>query len=257
LAISVSGCDQSTRESASPAARSPQPDARSPQSSPAPQNRDAAEIETKGDSFKLNTAVTAGGQELFAATIFFVGHYAVEFTGESESEPLVIYNLHDMSWRDIPQRRTVRISDCKAWAKASAERSRATLAKAPDPGFRRFVEAMLNPQFTAAMKNDKLTLTNDVVKYEIESTQNVSKARLAKFFAYDILNAYRKAMVDRKLPPFPQLAVDEELKARGMAPNEMNITITTPQAAVRLRATVHVNPLAAEEKERVLAVVRR
>jgi hypothetical protein len=236
------GCDRPGKEATPSDARPSQPQ---PESQPA----------AKAEPFKLDVTVSAG-DETARATIYLVGQHAVEFA-EGKSEPEAVYDLREMSWRDLSSRRTVRLTDCEVWAKATVERTKTSLAKTADPKLRRFVEAQLDPQFKVREGDGKLTLANDVFKFEIRSKQSVTEKQRDLFFRYDTLNAYRKAMLERKLAPFPQLAVGKELAARDMVPNEMTLTVTTSDEPVRLRVELRVSPVSAKEKERVSAVIRR
>jgi hypothetical protein len=48
---------------------------------------------------------------------------------------------------------------------------------------------------------------------------------LTHYFRYARLNAYKKAMTERKLPPFAELRVIEELERRKMMPTSMEVQI--------------------------------
>ena len=206
------------------------------------------------EPFKVEIKASADEREA-GAVVYFIGRYAVEFVHGSDSKPEAIYDLEEMSWRDRSPLGTLRLADCQAWAKASAGRSRASIARTTDPELRRFIELMLDPQFKVTTEEDRVILINDVLMYEIHSTQTLSKANRDRFFSYDTLNAYRKAMVERKLPPTPQLEIDKEMAARKLVPSEIICTITTPNGKLRLKINLQVGPMSAEETGRMESLV--
>jgi hypothetical protein len=207
------------------------------------------------EPFKVDMTVLSGDQE-FSATIYFVEHFALEFADGFAAEPTVTYDLRKMTWRDSSTLTTVNLSECEAWAKANAEKSKASLAKVSDPKTRQLAETMYEPSFKITAENGMLTLANDLLKYEIRSVQTIPEAQRNRLFAYDTLNAYRKAMVVQKLPPFPQLAVTKELKARGMVPNEMVFVVTGINSTLRVTVDLQIKPLSLDEQNRVAAFAR-
>jgi len=220
------------------------------QSTPAP-GRPAPE---QTDPFKLVSTLASEGQET-KFTIYFFGKHAVEFADGVDSKPVVIYDLGADSWREMSPARSVKLSDCEAWAKASAERSRASLTKVKDADLRRFLEGMLDPKFVVTAEKGRLQMVSDVLRYDVRSKQSPPKAQRDLLYAYDRLNAYRKAMQERKFPPFAQLAVTKELSAREMWPSAMTMEVSPPKGKVRLQVNTEVQALTTEERARVKAVV--
>jgi hypothetical protein len=191
------------------------------------------------------------------ASIFFSSHYAVEFDVENPDRPDVVYDLDAMSWYDFAPPRTIHLKECEAWAQASAERSRKSLAQITDDGLKRFVERTLEPQLEVVQEKDAVTFKNDVFKYRVSAPLTLDATQRKRFFSYDRLNAYRKAMLERKLAPFAQLAVDKELESRGFAPGNIEFTIETPQGAVQVVVKAEIDEISSEEAARVADAIRR
>jgi hypothetical protein len=216
----------------------------------------AAGAQTDGasESFKLVTTLHTEQGDV-RAEIYFHGTSAVEFEDTVDGKPAVIYDLTDGSWRDFSPPRVVTQADYEAWGKASFERTKASAAKAVSVDLRQFIEETLEPKFTVTAEENRLLLAGKILHYDIRTTAAFDKAKRERFYAYDKINAYRKAMIDRKLPPFAQLAVSRELATRDVTPTEMKVEIRTPQQTIRLETKIEVIELSAAEQTRVAAVV--
>ncbi len=216
----------------------------------------AASAPARIGPFKFEITLIAGNDSLqFAA--FFRDHYAIEFEPGDETKVAAVYDLVAMSWQEFDPPRKVTMADCESWGKATTEISRKSLSKSSDPELTRFVKSLLDPQFDVTSSEDAITLANDVLTYRISNPMPLDSHQRQRFFAYDRLNAYRKAMTDRKLPPFPQLAVDDELEHRQFAPGTIKLTIATPTGDVDLKVNIRVVDMTDSEVERVTEAIRR
>jgi hypothetical protein len=116
----------------------------------------------------------------------------------------------------------VSLDQCETWAKETKEKSSKSKVSIPDK-IRPFIEWTLNPTFDVKATDTALTLTSGKVDYEI--TGEKSDRDLTNYFRYARLNAYKKAMTERKFPPFAELKVLKELEQRKMIPTEMEVRI--------------------------------
>jgi hypothetical protein len=71
--------------------------------------------------------------------------------------------------------------------------------------------------------DEALRLTSGQVDYVIEGV--ASTVNMDGYFRYAVINAYKKAMTERKLPPFAELKAIEEMKSLGHIPRTISVTI--------------------------------
>jgi len=218
----------------------------------APKSKELAKFEP----FKLSVSAKAGRDE-FVADLHFVDRRAVEYAGGKSIEPVAVYDLSAMSWKDMKTGKTITLADCEAWAAASRKRSEDSLTKSGDAKFRSFFQAMLAPNFQVKQDARKLVLSNEHFRYEVRETQEVAAPRRAAIYAYDRLNAYRKAMIERKVPPFAQLSVTNEIAARQLMPSEMKVRITSATGSVNFQVQMKVSPLSVKEREQAQAAIEK
>jgi hypothetical protein len=88
---------------------------------------------------------------------------------------------------------------------------------------RPFLSWSLEPTFKAERLGSTLRLTSGEVDYVVEG--EASKTEVDQYFRYAVLNAYKKAMTERKLPPFSELKAIEEMKKLGRIPRRISVTI--------------------------------
>jgi hypothetical protein len=132
------------------------------------------------------------------------------------------FNLKDQSWLDAKTGKWVTLVQCKHWAEQSKAKSLPSVQKAPE-NMRSFLQWSLDPNFKIEKPEGALRLKSGQVDYVIEGS--ASKANIEKYFRYAELNAYKKAMTARKLPPFAELKAIEEMNKLGHIPRKMTVTI--------------------------------
>jgi hypothetical protein len=210
--------------------------------------------------FKAEMSLQAGDQTL-NFFLFFESHYAVEFGNKGHEKLVVVYDLDSKSWTDFDPPRIVRKTDYEEWFRRSEEKSRKSLASTTDVELKKFASAMLDPKFKESSSQDSITLENDVVKYEFSKPISLSDSQRKRFFEYDRLNAYRKAILERKFPPFAQVAVDDVLESRKFVPSlsvmSIRPPIPNPKASVRLSLEYRVLPFDEADKGPVVNAISR
>lgn len=108
---------------------------------------------------------------------------------------------------------------------------------------------MIEPNFQVQeLPNGDLSISNSRLKYVIKPDKEISKEMLKKYYEYDRLNAYHKAMTEKAFPPTPQLAVDEILLKRNLFPKKLAATIWSPNGDVKIGATTRIEILDSREK---------
>jgi hypothetical protein len=132
------------------------------------------------------------------------------------------FNLKELSWLDPTTSKWTTLDQCKKWAEQSKARSLKSAEAAP-ANIRPFVLWSLDPTFKVEKVNDTLRLISGQVDYAIEG--QASKNATEKYFRYAVLNAYKKAMTERKLPPFSELMAIAEMKKLGHIPRRINVTM--------------------------------
>jgi len=148
------------------------------------------------------------------------------------------FNLAAMSWLDSSTGQWVSIEQCKAWADQSKARTSKSTDSAP-AGIRPFLTWSLSPSFSVERSSEALRLTSGQVDYVIEGA--ASTTDVDGYFRYAVINAYKKAMTERKLPPFAELKAIEEMKSLGHIPRIISVTIPgvpgSPAIVLEIRAT--------------------
>jgi hypothetical protein len=132
------------------------------------------------------------------------------------------FDLKSQRWQDADSKQWVSLAQCEAWAKQSKEKSTKSATSIPEK-VRPFVEWSLSPTFKIDEKDLVITMTSGQVDYTITATK--TDRDLSNYFRYARLNAYKKAMTERKLPPFAELEVLEELERRKLMPTSMEVRI--------------------------------
>ncbi len=132
------------------------------------------------------------------------------------------FDLKSQRWQDADSKQWVSLAQCEAWAKQSKEKSTKSAKSIPE-NVRPFVEWSLSPTFKIDEKDLMITMTSGQVDYTITATK--TDRDLSNYFRYARLNAYKKAMTERKLAPFAELEVLEELKRRKLMPSSMEVRI--------------------------------
>lgn len=132
------------------------------------------------------------------------------------------FNLKQMSWLDARTDKWITLAQCKEWAEQSKARTLKSADSAPAQ-IRPFLIWSLEPSFKVTKSNDTLRLTSGQVDYFISGT--ASKTNTDAYFRYAVLNAYKKAIVEKKLPPYSELKAIEEMKTLGRIPGTINVTM--------------------------------
>src|SRR5262245_19521674 len=130
------------------------------------------------------------------------------------------FNLKDMSWLDERTGQWITLAQCKDWADQSKAKTRKGVDSVP-ARVRAFVLWSLEPTFKVDKSNNTLRLTSGQVDYVIEG--EASKTDIDRYFRYAVLNAYKKAMTEKKLPPFAELKAIEEMKILGRIPRRISV----------------------------------
>jgi hypothetical protein len=138
------------------------------------------------------------------------------------------FNLKNQSWLDAKTGKWTTLTQCKEWAEQSKAKSLKSADAAP-ANIRPFLLWSLNPTFKIEKTNGLVRLTSGQVDYVIEG--QASKTEVEKYFQYAVLNAYKKAMTERKLPPFSELKAIAEMSSLGKIPGKITVAMPgIPQA---------------------------
>ena len=186
-----------------------------------------------------------------------VGDATATATADGATES---FNLKDMSWFDSESNRWMTIPDCLALLEQSKARTMKSMESAP-AHVRPFVQWLMEPSFTVERSKDSLRLLSGHIDYVIAG--EASRTSVEAYFRYAVLNAYKKAVVLRKLPPYPELRAIQEMKTLGYIPRVMSIAMPgipgSPTFVVEVTETQAVGlaadtALAAGGSEQVSAV---
>jgi hypothetical protein len=166
----------------------------------------------------------ANGDVVAEILLRIEGNFATAtVAGEAER-----FNLKEMSWLDERTNQWVTAAQCKEWSEQSKAKSLQSTVTAP-ARVRSFVMWSLDPTFRVEKSNGTLRLTSGHVDYVIEG--EASMTGVDGYYRYAIVNAYKKAIVEKKLPPFSELKAIEEMKALGYVPRKISIAIPAIQGS--------------------------
>ena len=207
----------------------------------------------EGDFAVVTTFVTPAGE--IEAVNYFFGDHVVETT---EGEADAVFDLADMSWRGLAgpdEGMTVTLQQAEEWAAASLAMSDSSALAAQPEAVASFVRAMLYPEFEMTESGDTLVFENAALRYEVQESIPLTAEFTRRYYAYDELNAYRKAMLMRQFPPFAQLLVSDSLAARQVLPTSLALTVRTPQGETQMNLRVRVEDVEPGEVEALRALV--
>lgn len=197
------------------------------------------------DFFKLIGYVKVQGEEIQFET-HFGGDTALEFT-TSRERPDAIYDLANDSWICETFKKVIALPDCEMWAKKSSELTMESIRKSTDKEAIEFTNSLIKPNFVVELKNEVLTISNSHLTYILSAPINVDPKRKDRFFKYDKLNAYRKAMIQKQVPPFAQIRVDEEVLKTGKFFSELSVQIKPPKQDIKFILKFEIKDLSADE----------
>lgn len=197
------------------------------------------------NGYKLISIVETG-EGTFSGEIYFLDYYAIEMIPDSQQAD-AIYNLLTKSW-DGMDSEDMRMALCIEWANQVAAQTKEALMESEDELVKRFTESLLTPNFQVEeLDSGELVIQNEFLTYEIVPTSLADESLLNDFYLYDQMNACRKSRLSGQLPPFPQLAVIDELMNRFLFPQEIVFTVRTVRGEVELRATNTIVAMTADE----------
>lgn len=215
----------------------------------------ATEPQPHVDPFRMDMEIAFSGG-VSAGSVFFLDHKAIAFDPQDDSKIETIFDLGSMMWIHFSPRQENYLLDCQRWAKASEKLSREGLKKSDDEFINEMVRATLDPDFEVSETDSALTLRNEFMNYEISNPLPMEESQMDLYFKFEELNAYHKSMTDKKLLPFPQLAVGAELRARRMVPGRIVLVMKTRKSEIRGESKISIGAMTGEEVSRVRKTLR-
>lgn len=170
------------------------------------------------ESAELKLTLKADGKLMSESTLKVDGDIVTATTDDEVEE----FDVKQMRWRVTDSTQWVTLEESDRWAQASKEKFAKSVASIPEQ-VRPFIEFTLDPKFERELKGDVLRLTSGKVDYVIEG--NGSELHTEAYYRYSILNSYKKAMTQKKLPPYAELKAIEEMRALGYIPRKITIRI--------------------------------
>lgn len=208
-------------------------------------------ISSNAAPLKLSLVMSDSNGNSFGAQIVFDEGYAYEYGVELSDQPYTIFDLAANSWTDGESANRITLSQAQAWAEASRTKSRKTIEQITDPSERAFTEELLWPTFAVSSSLETIHLKSHSISYSASEPLQIDSATRNQIFAYDVLNAYRKAMVLRKAPPFPQLEVTRILREKGVFPGLLTMDLSTPNGSVRVTIRYSLSALTPDEEAKI------
>lgn len=205
----------------------------------------------KAEPIKLVIDVSDSNGGSFRAHIVFVGDLAFEYGPVLTASPDATFELVSDSWIEGDSGTRITLAQAQEWAEASRIKARASLDRVTDPGQRAFAEELLSPSFVISKAPGRLHLKSRFLGYSASEPLEIPTTIRRQIFAFDVLNAFRKAMVLRQTPPFVQLEVTRVLREEAFLPGLLVTDITTPNGSVRVTIRYSISSLTPEEKEKL------
>ena len=213
-------------------------------------------------ALKFTITSPSGDAVTGESAILFSGKYALS-TLVDQSDPekpnwssAVLYDLERMAWHDNDRKAWIDMASCRAWEKASIEKTRESLASSRDAEVNAFVEAAIDPRFNVQLnQNGTLTISNSHLTYSIIPDEDFALEQTERYFAYDRLNAFHKALTEKQLPPTAQLEVDNILLQKQVFPKQMNGRMLTRDGYVRFKTEIKSASFQPDDANRVALAV--
>lgn len=170
---------------------------------------------------EIHVILEADGKNVAEFDVSLTQDEAIARVGETVEK----FDLKNMRWEHEASKQWVTLAMCEDWSKKSlALANKSEKRDELPPKFVEFLEWSLDPKFKVEEKDGVITMISGQVDYTIKVEKK--EYELTPLFKYSKLNAYKKAMTQRKMAPYAELKVMEELQRRNVMPVEMEIKIT-------------------------------
>ena len=146
-----------------------------------------------------------------------------------------LFDLKNQRWQQAGSEVWVSLTQCELWATQNKEKTSRSTDSIPEK-MRPFVSWSLDPTFDVTENDATLKLASGQVDYEMVVTK--SDHKLTNYYRYAKLNAYKKAMTEKKLAPFAELKVLEELERRNVMLKSMEIKISGIEGAPAFKMNI-------------------
>lgn len=199
--------------------------------------------------WRLAITVSDSNGGTFGASLVFDGNIVSEFGPDPSTAPLATFNLASREWVEGGSGQRVTLAQAREWAEKSKARALVSMERMTDALERAFLQALLAPSFEVSESAGEIQLKSRFLRYTASEPLAISKDVKKQIYAFDELNAFRKAMVLRQTP-FMQLEVTRLLREKGVLPGLLVAEITTPNGNVRVMTRYTVIELSQEEQEK-------
>ena len=203
------------------------------------------------EPFSMTTSAITVDAEVAQET-HFLGRHAVVIEGGA---PWLVYDLVSLAWSDRISEIEVSAERCRQWAQDSAKKTRASAAKPENASVAAFALSLLDPDFDVTMDGDELVLSNEFLDYRVIPAGGMTPARRLAVYAYGRIDACYTAMTRGSLPPFPELALVDELESREIVPARIVFTVDGGGQHRTRTLTYTYSDLPAEDAARLTEMV--
>ena len=205
----------------------------------------------KAAPLKLAITISDSNGSSFTANIVFHGDRALEYGPELSASPDASFDLASDSWTEGESGTRITLAQAREWAEVSRTKARGSMERMSNSDQRAFIEDLLSPSFIVTKSAGRVHLKSRFLNYTASEALEVDSMTMKQIFAFDVLNAYRKAMVLRQTPPFTQLEVTRVLSEEAIIPGLLVTDITTPKGSVRVTIRYSVSALTPEEEAKM------
>lgn len=175
------------------------------------------------DDFKIIANVTMPDSTILVTEVYFINKMAYEVFDDSLS---VVYDLEGMTFYDFNNLIYLNLERCEEWLKGSVDKANQSIANSNDQKLNKFVKAIINPDFKIQESGPEIKVFNDYFVYSIEGEQILSEEQNSIINSYNILQAYQKAITEKKLPPNSQLEFSKILNKKSILPRKLALIAT-------------------------------
>jgi len=206
-------------------------------------------------AFKILNAVTlVDADELPVSTnrtdVYCIGDVAV---APGQNGRPVVFDLKNDT---VTDERGAKYTLVELEKRADDQRETAlkTLGDFMDPVLAERMKYTLRPNFKIAEQYGEITFTNALVDCSVRA-EAVKEEFRTRVYKIGKMIAYRKATVDT--PPYPNLAINEELEKRGTFVREMRIVVHQKSEPETLLIYSKVVPMSEEEVRKIGPEIER
>ena len=204
-----------------------------------------------GNDFKLKIEIINNGASLSKTDVIFKDNYAYQVVDDSIN---AIFNLAEMWYLEPSANKTITLSSCEDFFQQGKEKTKSSIAASNDTSIINFVNALINPSYKLKEDSNGIIIWNDYFQYIIKDYDKLSEDQNNLIYSYDILAAYQKAIINPKLPPFPQIELSKILKQKKILPRSITVNMKMKTNEISMKVNYSMDLISEKEKSLIKSI---